>query len=57
MFGETIESCIRAYDILKEKDIKETAAFARRCLVLDPSKRPSADELLKDPYLSDSDEE
>jgi serine/threonine-protein kinase SRPK3 len=34
-------------------DVPSVAAFIRRCLVLDPTLRPSAQELLNDMWLQD----
>jgi serine/threonine-protein kinase SRPK3 len=41
---------IRNYRELEEKDMQETVALMHRCLRLDPADRPSADELLLDPW-------
>ncbi|KAF8651833.1 hypothetical protein AX16_004633 [Volvariella volvacea WC 439] len=39
--------------IESDKDIKATADFVRRCLKLNPQNRPTAEELLKDPWFDD----
>ncbi|KAH7910212.1 kinase-like domain-containing protein [Hygrophoropsis aurantiaca] len=48
-----IEDCMRIYNVLNEEDIPAAAAFARRCLTVDPGARPSALELLDDEWLRD----
>ncbi|KAG2350160.1 kinase-like protein [Suillus weaverae] len=47
-----IERCIRCYTGVEEEDIIPTAAVIRRCLRLDPANRPSAAELLTDPWFA-----
>jgi serine/threonine-protein kinase SRPK3 len=42
---------LRNYEVMSEEDVISTAAFMQRCLQLDPTNRPSADELLKDPWF------
>lgn len=50
----TMEACLRNYKVLGEKDISAAAAFIRRCLTLDPRERPTALELLSDPWVKDA---
>jgi serine/threonine-protein kinase SRPK3 len=47
-----IEKCLQAYDILTEKEILSTAAFMRKCLTVDAQKRPTASQLLREPWIS-----
>jgi serine/threonine protein kinase len=35
-----------------EEDVLSTAAIVQRCLKLDPAKRPTAEELLLDPWFA-----
>ncbi|KAG0703071.1 kinase-like protein [Suillus ampliporus] len=46
------ELSIRAYEVVKEEDVRSTAALMRRCLRLDPANRASAAELLEDPWFA-----
>ncbi|EDR00438.1 uncharacterized protein LACBIDRAFT_314401 [Laccaria bicolor S238N-H82] len=48
----TLEVPLRELKVVDESEILGTAAFLRRCLTLDPKLRPSAQELLKDGWLS-----
>lgn len=50
----TIETCLRVYRTLDEKEISPAAAFIRKCLTIDPSARPSALDLLGDEWLKDA---
>ncbi|GBE83460.1 hypothetical protein SCP_0505090 [Sparassis crispa] len=54
VFPGSLESALGNYKILDEKDIKPAAEFIRSCLHLDPSKRPSAEELQLAPWLEDA---
>jgi serine/threonine-protein kinase SRPK3 len=47
----TLEAILRTLDAVDENDISGVAAFMRRCFVLDPKLRPSAQELLTDSWL------
>ncbi|KAG1875565.1 kinase-like protein, partial [Suillus subalutaceus] len=48
-----IERCIRrCKNVVEEEDIISTAAMIRWCLRLDPANRPSAAELLTDPWFA-----
>ncbi|KAH7905119.1 kinase-like domain-containing protein [Hygrophoropsis aurantiaca] len=53
LFPRPIEQCMRNYNVMDEEDIPAAAAFARRCLTIDPGARPSALELLDDEWLGD----
>ncbi|KAK0244246.1 hypothetical protein EDD85DRAFT_191461 [Armillaria nabsnona] len=46
LFDYPFEIFIRSYKVIEEADVLSTAAFLRRCLRLDPTKRASAAELL-----------
>ncbi|KAF8644875.1 hypothetical protein AX16_008221 [Volvariella volvacea WC 439] len=51
-FTGLVEAYIRGYGILKsEEDIVDTARFIKRCIRLNPEDRPSAEELLQDPWF------
>ena len=47
----SMEDVLRNYNMLHEADIPSTAAFIVHCLQLDPSERPTAEQLLADPWL------
>jgi serine/threonine-protein kinase SRPK3 len=49
----TLEAILQTLDTFKldESNIPGAAAFMRRCFVLDPKLRPSAQELLTDSWL------
>ena len=47
----TLEDILRDLKVVDESEILGTAAFLRRCLMLDPKLRPSAQELLRDGWL------
>lgn len=47
-------SALRTFVDLSEDDVLSTVAFMHRCLRLDPAERPSADELLKDPWFNNA---
>ncbi|KAJ3569389.1 hypothetical protein NP233_g5080 [Leucocoprinus birnbaumii] len=47
-----IEDVLRALEVMDEDKIPNTANFIRKCLTLDPKLRPSAQELLRDDWLS-----
>ncbi|KAK0449113.1 kinase-like protein [Armillaria borealis] len=51
LFDYPFETSIRSYKVVEEADVLSTAAFMRRCLCLDPTKRASAAELLSDPWF------
>ncbi|PBK74828.1 kinase-like protein [Armillaria solidipes] len=51
LFDYPFEISIRSYKVVEEADVLSTAAFMRRCLRLDPTKRASAAELLSDPWF------
>lgn len=44
------EMSLRNYKTIGEEDVLETATLMRRCLRLDPDDRPSAEQLLDDPF-------
>ena len=46
-----VEEYLRRYSSLSSDEIAEASAFMRRCLVVDPSRRPTAAELLQDSWL------
>lgn len=48
----TLEEVLRSHEAVDEKDIPSVVAFMGRCLTLDPKLRPTAQELLKDSWLS-----
>lgn len=50
----SIRHALTVYNVLDEADIGPAAAFILKCLQLDPERRPGADELLKDTWLSSS---
>ena len=37
---------------IPDEELDRLLSFMRRCLTLDPDSRPSAEELLKDPFLT-----
>jgi len=41
---------LRNFKVLTEEDVFATAAFMPRCLHLNPKDRPTAEELLRDPW-------
>lgn len=43
---------VRKVTNLDQADVEATAALIMRCLRLQPENRPSAEELLKDPWFS-----
>jgi serine/threonine-protein kinase SRPK3 len=47
----SLENRIADYKHLNKADIASAAVFIRRCLIIDPSVRPSALELLDDEWL------
>ncbi|KAI0265562.1 kinase-like domain-containing protein [Gloeopeniophorella convolvens] len=47
----SIEDELRSRTTLDEKDILATGAFLRRCLTIDPSRRPTALQLLDDDWF------
>ena len=47
----TLEAILQTLEVVDESDIPGAAAFMRRCFVLDPKLRPSAQELLTDSWL------
>ncbi|KAG1818704.1 kinase-like domain-containing protein [Suillus subaureus] len=51
LIPQAMESCLRAYKVMDEKDIAPAAVFIRRCLTIDPHARPTALELLDDEWL------
>lgn len=42
-------------DRFDASDLQAAAAFIRRCMAIDPSARPSAEDLLQDDWLKDLD--
>lgn len=42
---------LSSHEVLGEDDLALTSAFITRCLHLDPNERPSANQLLEDPWL------
>lgn len=54
LIPQTMESCLRAYKVMDEKDIAPAAAFIRKCLTIDPHERPTALELLNDDWLKNT---
>jgi len=53
LFPKEIEKCLRAYQVMDEKEITPAATFMRKCLTIDPRARPTALELLDDEWLKD----
>lgn len=51
LFPVSIEEALGNYTIVPREQVGPAAAFVRRCLVVDPNNRPSAAELLTDPWL------
>jgi serine/threonine protein kinase len=51
--GETLKSALENYTgpIADGSELADILALIRRCLVLDPTKRPSARELTEDPLF------
>lgn len=50
------EVCLETYkDRFDASDLQAAAAFIRRCMAIDPSARPSAEDLLQDDCLKDLD--
>ncbi len=47
------ETPLRKYKAISEEDVLVTATFMRRCLRLDPNDRPSAEQLLDDPFWAE----
>ncbi|KAK0234920.1 kinase-like domain-containing protein [Armillaria nabsnona] len=47
------ETPLRKYKVISEEDVLVTATFMRRCLRLDPDDRPSAEQLLDDPFWAE----
>lgn len=54
LYPVSIEEALGNYDIVRKDVIGPAAAFIRRCIVLDPNLRPTAAELLEDPWLNTS---
>ncbi|KAG2146239.1 kinase-like domain-containing protein [Suillus clintonianus] len=54
LIPQSMESCLRAYKVMGEKDISSAAAFIRKCLTIDPHARPTALELLDDEWLKNA---
>lgn len=54
LIPQAMESCLRAYKVMDEKDIAPAAAFIRKCLTIDPHERPTALELLNDDWLKNT---
>ncbi|GJJ14303.1 hypothetical protein Clacol_008567 [Clathrus columnatus] len=52
---ETFTECLKSYNVLKQRDVDVTAALLERCLRVNPEDRPTAEELLKDPFWEDMD--
>ncbi|PBK66027.1 kinase-like protein [Armillaria solidipes] len=50
LIRQPLEKSLRNYKVLSEEDVLVTATFMRRCLRLDPDDRPSAEQLLDDPF-------
>jgi len=51
----TVESFIQHFvPDMSEEEAKAAATFLRRCITLDPQARPSAEDLLQDPWLMDA---
>ncbi len=48
-----LETPLRKYKAISEEDVLVTATFMRRCLRLDPNDRPSAEQLLDDPFWAE----
>ncbi|KAG1814958.1 kinase-like domain-containing protein [Suillus variegatus] len=54
LIPQAMESCLRAYKVMDEKDIAPAAAFIRKCLTIDPHVRPTALQLLDDEWLTNA---
>lgn len=54
LIPQAMESCLRAYKVMDEKDVAPAAAFIRKCLTIDPRTRPTALELLDDGWLKNA---
>ncbi|KAF8062371.1 kinase-like protein [Lyophyllum atratum] len=54
IYSSPIWLLIKQYDVLEEADVFATANFMRRCLMLNPNERATAQELLEDPWWQDS---
>lgn len=49
--GESLQEILASYECIPKEEIEGAAKFIVRCLQVDPSKRATVQELLRDPWL------
>ncbi|GJJ14313.1 hypothetical protein Clacol_008577 [Clathrus columnatus] len=52
-YRETFTECLEIYNVLKKSDVDITTALLEQCLHVNLEDRPTAEELLKDPFWED----